>query len=48
MCMEGGFFFKISKRDFTYIRDQKSNPAGLNLEFEVSVLRIIKSTINHL
>ena len=29
------------------IENQKSNPASLNLEFEVSILRIIKSTINH-
>ena len=24
MCVEGGFFFKISKRDFTFIRDEST------------------------
>ena len=23
MCMEGGFFFKITKRDFTFIREMR-------------------------
>ena len=23
MCVEGGFFFKISKRDFTFIREMR-------------------------
>ena len=25
MCVEGGFFFKISKRDFTFIREMRVN-----------------------
>ena len=23
MCVEGGFFFKINKRDFTFIREMR-------------------------
>ena len=34
MCVEGGFFFKISKRDFTFIREMRVRVALLKEMFE--------------
>ena len=29
MCVKGGFFFKISKREFTFIRDENKNTVSI-------------------
>jgi hypothetical protein len=34
MCVEGGFFFKVSKRDFTFIREMRVEPANERRDFQ--------------
>ena len=45
MCMESGFFFNISKRDFTFIREMRVPELGL-LYPPLSVRLFVRHTSN--